>query len=498
MSWYTPKIKGALLHLARSVSPEGSFFRIRAQNFRLRLLAWRELIERYQQHVAHFWAQRHEGTPPDLKAHESEFLPSALALQMAPVSPAGRWVARILLSLLLALLFWSVLGKMDIIVNATGKIIPSDYSKTIASVETARVNGLFVKEGQSVVAGDLLIELDTRMSDREQDKATGDRQTALLQVARSRALLASIQAKQLVPMVSVEGISAERVFEARHHLESQWQDFEAKLTRLDGEIARYKRQLPLVTLRVNDYKALVRDHDVSLHACLEKEQEQIELEGRLADVTNQRQVHIFETRKNAEEALNEGVRGAQSSGQDAERAAAHSDLLHLKAPVAGTVQQLTVHTVGGVVQSAQPIMVIVPRQHQVEVEAFIENKDVGFVTEGQNAQVKIETFDYTKYGTVSGRVSHVSRDAIESNTQMGSETSVQAHQDGSKKDSPKKGPMYAIKVVLDQSAMTIDGRKVALTPGMSVSIEIKTGSRRIIEYFLSPLMQHAHESFNQR
>jgi hemolysin D len=248
---------------------------------------------------------------------------------------------------------------------------------------------------------------------------------------------------------------------------------------------------------VKDYKALARDHDVSLHACLEKELEQIELEGRLADVANQRKIHIFETRKNAEEALNEGVRGAQSSGQDAERAAAHSDLLHLKSPVSGTVQQLTVHTVGGVVQSAQPIMVIVPRQHQVEVEASIENKDVGFVTEGQHAQVKIETFNYTKYGTVSGRVSHVSRDAIESNTLTGSGTSVQAHQDDTKKDLPK-GPMYAIKVILDQSVMTIDGRMVSLTPGMSVSIEIKTGSRRIIEYFLSPLIQHAHESFNQR
>ena len=466
-------------------------------SFRLRKLACQELIERYRQHVAHFWAHRHEVTPPDLKAHESEFLPSALALQMAPVSPAGRWVARMLMALLIALLLWSVLGEMDIIVNATGKVIPSERSKTSASVETARVNGLFVKEGQSVAAGDLLVELDTRMSDREQDKASGDRETALLQAARSRALLASIDAERFVPMVGVEGVSAERVVDARRHLESQWQDFEAKLTRLDGQIARYKRQLPLVTQRVNDYRALARDHDVSLHAFLEKEQEQMELEGTLADITNQRRTHITETRKNAEEALNEGVRVAQSSGQDAQRAAAHSDLLRLKAPVAGTVQQLMVHTVGGVVQSAQPIMIIVPRQHQVEVEAFIENRDVGFVMEGQHAQVKIETFDYTKYGTVSGRVSHVSRDAIDQSARAGNATSVPVPQDETKKDLPK-GPVYAIKVLLNHSAMTIDGRQVALTPGMSVSIEIKTGSRRIIEYFLSPLMQHAHESFNQR
>jgi hemolysin D len=292
-------------------------------------------------------------------------------------------------------------------------------------------------------------------------------------------------------------VSAERVADARRHLESQWQDFEAKLIRLDGEIARYSRQLPLIAQRANDYRALAREHDVSEHAWLEKEQDRIELEGRLADVTNQRRAHIAETRKSAQDALNEGLRLAQSSGQDAERAAAHSDLLRLTAPVAGTVQQLTVHTKGGVVQSAQPLMVIVPRQHQVEVEAFIENKDVGFIAEGQRAQVKIETFDYTKYGTVSGRVSHVSRDAIDSNTQTGSQASAHVDQDDTKKDLPK-GPVYAIKVILDQSTMAVDGHQVALSPGMSVSIEIKTGSRRIIEYFLSPLIQHAHESFNQR
>ncbi len=503
MSWlarchrYAARMKTARSHPDPSVTPDSGFFRIRVQNFSLRLQVLWELIERYQQHLAHFWARRHEVTPPELKAHESEFLPSALALQTAPVSPAGRWVARILLALLLALLLWSVLGKMDIIVNASGKIIPSDHSKTIASVETARVNGLFVQEGQSVVAGDFLVELDTRMSDRERDKAIGDREAALLQVARSRALLSSIKAKRFVPMVGVEGVSVERVADARHHLESQWLDFEAKLKHLEGAIVRYKRQLPLITERANDYRVLAQEHDVSRHAWQEKEREQIELEGNLADAANQRRAHIAETSKNAEDALNEGLRLAQSSGQDAERAAAHSDLLRLKAPVSGTVQQLTVHTVGGVVQSAQPIMVIVPSQHQVEVEAFIENRDVGFVREGQHVQIKIETFDYTKYGTVSGRVSRVSRDAIALNTQTGSGASPQAHQEDTKKDSPK-GPVYAIKVVLDHSAMTIDGRQVALTPGMSVSIEIKTGSRRIIEYFLSPLMQHAHESFNQR
>jgi hemolysin D len=468
-----------------------------AQGFRLRMQASVELIGRYREHAAHFWSRRKEMALPDLKVHESEFLPSALALQTAPVSPAGRWVARLLMALLLVLLLWSVFGRMDIIVNASGKIIPAERSKTIASVETARVDRLLVEEGQTVEAGDLLIELDTRMSDRDRDKAIGDREVALLQVARSRALLASIDDGRIVHMTGVDSLPAERVEEARLHLESQWDDFVAKMRRLDGDIASFRRQLPLITQRAEDYRVLARDHDVPYHAWLEKEQDRIELEGRLDDVTNQRRSLVAETRRNAQSELTDGLRRSRSAWQDAGRASAHSDLLHLRAPVAGTVQQLTVHTVGGVVPAAQPLMVIVPGRHQVEIEAYIENRDVGFVTEGQPTQVKVETFDYTKYGTVSGRVSQVSRDAIDPNVRADGQLSAQERSGDTKKESGK-GPMYAVRVVPDRLTMDIDGRRVPLAPGMSVSVEIKTGSRRIIEYFLSPLMQHAHESFNQR
>ena len=462
-----------------------------------RLGAWCELFARYRQHFTHFWQNRHQITLPDLKPHESEFLPAALSLQTAPVSPATRSIARILICIIAFMLLWSIFGQMDVIVNASGKIIPSERIKSIAAVETARVDKLYVQEGQAVSAGDSLVDLDTRMSDRERDKAIGDRDSARLQVARSRALLASIDENKLQPLTGVEGISQERVQDAHSHLLSQWFDYEAKQRRLSGEVARYSRQLPLIVQRAKDYKELAKDHDVSMHAWLEKEQDKSELEGKLADATNQRNALIAETRKNAQDQLNEGLKFAASSDQDVQRAMAHSDLLKLTAPVDGTVQQLTVHTVGGVVQAAQPIMVIVPKQDQVEIEAFIENKDIGFVREGQEVQVKVETFDYTKYGTIKGKVLHVSKDAIDPNGTAAMD--MLQNKDKQKKDQDKpKGAVYSVIVLLDQKSMSIDGRNVPLSPGMSASIEIKTGSRRIIEYFLSPLIQHSHESLNER
>ena len=135
------------------------------------------------------------------------------------------------------------------------------------------------------------------------------------------------------------------------------------------------------------------------------------------------------------------------------------------------------HTVGGAVPAAQPLMQIVPRQSAVEIEAFIENKDIGFVQEGQRAEVKIEAFEYSKYGTVPARVTHVSRDAIQDE---------------------KRGLIYAVKVLLDRSVMQVDGREVNLSAGMSTTVEIKTGTRRVIEYVLSPLVQHSKESLRER
>ncbi len=448
-------------------------------SFKHKVEAWRELFKRYRVVWGHFWAQRHELTLPVLKAHEAEFLPAALSIQTQPVSPTGRWVARVLMLLIVVLFLWSVVGQMDIIVNAQGKIIPGGYTKTISSIEVASVRALNVEEGQSVKAGDVLIELDTRASDSERDKSEGDRQTAWLQSERARAMLKAIDTGTPPKLSDAphQNLDAQRAQDAQQHLQDQWRDYQAKLMRLEGEISRYSQALPLATQRAKDYAELAKTNDVSQHAWFEKEQARIDLEGQLADARHQKTSLTAETRKTAQDALSEANRIAASSAQDVQKATIHGELLKLTSPVDGTVQQLTVHTVGGVVPAAQPLMQIVPKQATVEMEAFMENKDVGFVQAGQEAQVKIDAFEYTKYGTISAKVSHVSQDAIQDE---------------------KKGLIYSVKVVLMQTTINVDGRQVTLSPGMSGSVEIKTGTRRVIEYVLAPLLQHGRESLRER
>lgn len=446
-------------------------------SLRHRLQASCDLLRHYCAVFRHFWALRQTVRTDFFSKQEAAFLPAGLSLQETPGSASLRWTARVLIALVGVLLLWSVLGKVDIIVNAGGKIIPSARIKTIASVDVAAVRSLHVREGQAVKTGQLLVELDTSAQDAEHDKASGDAAAALLQAARSQTLVDAIDLLRPPVLTSVGGASDAQWQAARLHLEGQFRQFRARLAHIDGNIARYAAALPLATRHAEDYRVLAQQHDVAPHAWLEKEQARIDLAGQLAEARNQRAALIAETRKEALDAQAEGRRAAAASVQDARRASEHGKLLRLISPVDGTVQQLTVHTVGGVVPAAQPLMQIVPREDQVEVEAFIENRDVGFVQEGQEAAVKIDAFDYTRYGTVPATVRQVSRDAIQDE---------------------KKGLIYSVRVALRRNSIAVDGKSMLLSSGMSTSVEIRTGERRIIAYVLSPLMQHQREALHER
>lgn len=435
------------------------------------------LLARYRVVFSAHWARRHDRRLGSFTEDEAEFLPAALSLQERPISTTARWTARVLMTLVAAVLAWSILGKIDIVVNATGKVVASGRTKSIASVEVASVHALHVVEGQFVKAGEPLLELDTSATDAEREKASGDALQARLQAARSRALIQGIDTLSPPRLPALDQAPSEQWRAEQRHLEGQYKDFRSKLDRIDGDIQRFSQALVLATRQASDYRELSKEHDVSQHAYFDKERARIELQGQLVDARNQRSALIAQTKKEALDALTEGGRLESDARQDAVRADSHSRLLKLTAPVDGTVQQLTVHTVGGVVPAAQPLMLIVPQQDSVEVEAFIENKDVGFVREGQDVQVKVDAFDYTRYGTLPGKVTHVSHDAIEDE---------------------KKGLIYSVKVLLGTSMLEVDHRPAALSPGMSVNVEIKTGTRRVIDYVLSPLMQEAHESLRER
>jgi hemolysin D len=292
---------------------------------------------------------------------------------------------------------------------------------------------------------------------------------------------------------------------AQAHAQAQAQELASKLARLDAEIARriaeevsvaaaitrVQDALPSAREQASDYQQLLLQEQVSKHATLDKVQRVLDLEGELAqqrakrnesraalaEGRAQRVALQTETRRTWLDALADATQRLSAYEQEWVKAKARSALAELTAPVDGTVQQLAIHTVGGVVTAAQTLMVLVPDGEELVVEAVLENKDVGFVHAGQEAQVKVDAFSYTKYGTVPGQVISVSQDAV---------------------NDEKRGLVYTAQIALYQSTLLVEGKQVRLSPGLSTTVEIKTGKRRLIEYFLSPLLQYQQESLRER
>ncbi len=447
--------------------------------------AWASLLGRYTR-VFSFHLKHRKDRPAGLfQENEAEFLPAALAVQEQPTSPTARLIAWLLMLLVLAALLWSLIGRMDIVVQAEGKVVLSERTKTVASVETGRVTDLRVREGQLVKAGDVLLQLDTRMADADHQKAQKEFNQAVLTMARNQAFLAGLDAHKnpsIPAIASLNQTHAATITQAdlqaaQRHVDAQYQDMMARVRRLDDEARIQSQALPLAMDQAQRYRLLAQTQDVSQDAWQDKEQVALGITARLSEARNQRSVLLGEARRQALDEIAQARRTADASREDAHRAAANSALLQITAPVDGTVQQLSVHTVGGVVPPAEPIMQIVPSQGPIEVEAFVDNKDVGFIQVDQPAALKVQAFEYTKYGTVPGRVVHISRDAI---------------------PDEKRGLLYAVRVAMDKRTLPVQGREAQLVPGMVITAEIKTGDRRVIEYVLSPLLRHTHEAMTER
>ncbi len=471
----------------------------------IRFQALGDLFKRYTAAWRFAWQHRKEMEPVERLPHEAQFLPAALSLQETPVSPAPRVAMWMLIGFLVLTLVWASFGRIDVVATAQGKIVPSDRTKTIQPFEAATVKAILVSDGQAVKAGDVLVELDPTSAKADLERVRGELSAARLQVARGQAVLAALDAGQAPVLERPANVSEERYQQAQRLLIGQIDEYQAKQNRIDAELSKREAEtrsvhalvtklentLPIATQRAQNYRNMVDKNFVSRHGYLEREQLRIEQTADLAnqrsrlqeinaamrETTSQRAALNAETRRINLDSIGEGEQKAAAMEQELLKAEARNQLTRLTSSVDGTVQQLAVHTVGGVVTPAQVLMLVVPHDAALEVEAFLENKDIGFVYPQQAAEIKVETFQYTKYGTIHAQVSSVSRDAI---------------------NDEKRGLIYSTRLKMEKSTVQVDGVPVNLTPGMAVAVEVKTGKRRVIEYFLAPLMRHANESLRER
>lgn len=473
----------------------------------LRHLA-RELLSHYARIFRTAWQHRHELVGPARHAEEVAFLPAALSLQDTPVHPAPRRFAFLLIALFLIALSWSIVGEIDIVAVAPGRIVVSERTKVIQPLEVSVVKRILVKDGDHVETGQALIELDPTSASADKSSVSDQLKSAQSELLRSRAILKALKnpSRLATPLAEtpMEWAEDERIA-LRDQLVDEWNDITAKLAKAGTEIGRRQAEiatvremvakleatLPIARQREADFKALAEQGFMSSHANQDRTRERIELErdlatqrARLAEANaalreseNAQNAYIAEAKHALRTRESDADLKLQRAMQELSKATQRERLTTLRAPTAGVVQQLATHTEGGVVTEAQPLLVVVPDGATVSAEVTLENKDVGFVNVGQNAAIKLETFPFTRYGTVSGSVTRVTADAV---------------------NDEKKGAIFPVTLELQATTINVDGKPIRLSPGMNLTAEIKTGKRRVIEFLISPIQKASLESMRER
>ena len=462
---------------------------------------------------------RDKGLKRRRRNHEIQFLAPAIEILEAPAGPMP-WISAWVLVVIAALaLLWSTIGRVDIMATAPGRIIPTDKVKPVQPASGGRVARYHVRDGDIVRGGDTLVELDTNEHLIELEKAQGDLRSLRSDVKRLNAalelgtrdvstFLQSPAADGLLPehQALLSSIVAHQAARLKR-LRAQLDETDANVAASTEQIMRSTAILPLIVERLENISQLVDRQIVARPLLLELRQKRIETESdirmqqnrieQLAQTSIQLREQIQETMLEYSKSLLTELNTARAQIRVSEQAVAN---LHRKisesriaAPVDGVVYQSQINAINSVVQPAQVIMQIVPADESLIMEAALDSKDVGFVEVGQRAEVKLDAYPFTQYGLLEGRVTAVSADSVLTQTQPTDPSSKPSGED------TQRRPIYAVRISLSPAKGVFkNGVPYELKPGMSGSVDIRTGDRRLIQYIFSPLQTTLRNAGGER
>ena len=446
---------------------------------------------------------------PDYRA----FSPPLLRLQEASPNPLGRKVLWLLAGMLALLILWALIGKLDIVAVAEGKLIPLSYLKIVQPADAGIVKEILVGEGETVHAGQVLMRMDTLITEADAKSIAADYQRKRLSLRRIDAELAG------KPFATVAGDPAALAGEVsaqyranRNALDAALAEERSRLVKAKAELAsaqqvqsKLDEVLPHYRAQDKAFEKLVKDGFAGSLMASDKQRERIEKEQEL-----KAQVHLIDSARasiaQSEKKLAQiesdyrrqlysernDIQGAfDKLAQEVAKQTHRQDLLELRATQESVVKDLATHSVGTVVQPGTVLLTLVPKEETLRAEVWVSNEDIGFVRQGQPVKLKFAAFPFQKYGMVEGTVAHVSADSADANT--GSGTSPNDKAPG--KNQPL---LYKALVTLKAMQLEMDGRQFLLSAGMQSNAEILLGTRTVAEYLLSPLRKAWHEAGRER
>jgi hemolysin D len=465
------------------------------------------------------------GRPMTIQADaiDREFLPAALELLETPPSPIRVAAIWFICALFTTAFAWSYFGRLDIYAVAQGRIHPTGRSKVVQPLEAGKIVLIAVENGRQVAAGEVLLELDPTETGAEREALARDLESAQAEIARRQVAVAMARKNDFIPPPiafetavgditrnreqSVLAADLSQLAAARASLTAQLAERSAARDRLSASIAAREQLLELGKERVDMRETLVNRGALSRAMVIESLQQYITLvttqvgeRGQLAETTASlttiaRKLDEVTTQfiSDQSQKLVEAQRKTDRLAQELIKARSKNERLRLAAPISGTVQQLSVTTVGQVVTTGQSLMTIVPTDAPIEIEVLVQNQDIGFVEPGQPAVVKIEAFPFTRYGTIDGTVAKVSRDSVDEReaNALGDANASAKSQGMMTASTPGKAQnlVFPATISVAQRTIRVEGKEISLSPGMAVTVEIRTGQRRVIDYVLSPLRE---------
>jgi hemolysin D len=441
----------------------------------------------------------------DRDQYDTAFLPAALEIVERPVSPTARLTAKVMLVGIAATALWLVIGKVDVVAPTEGRIAPVGETKVVQAAETGIVRKILVSEGQRVQQGQVLITLDPTVSSAEAAQVRAALLTSEFDVARNRAVLGALDGKGFL-FVAPESAPAAEIETQRSLARSRLTEIQAiaatgrsesgaaasASAEAQAQVQKLQQSLPLLEQQVRANEALAAKGYVSKLRVVEMRRQLIAetqdlaaaraAVGRLAQQSRSTSSSTVKTREEARgQILQELVKAeddTRARREELAKVTLRSSFRELRAPVSGTVSQLSVHTEGGVVEGAKPLLSIVPENARLEVEVAIQNGDVGFVKTGMPVNVKLQAFPYTRYGTIPGKVIAISPEAVVV-----------------KEGQP---PVFKARVSLSRAYIAVDGARVPLRPGMNASADLVTGRRSLLSYLISPIVETGRDALHER
>jgi hemolysin D len=479
---------------------------------------------------------------------DREFLPAALEIQETPPAPLPMAIMGTICAFALTAILWSFFGHLDVHAVAQGKIESSQSTKIVQPLEPGRVAAIRVENGSLVKAGDLLVELDASEALAD-ERTNADRLDAsLAEIGRRRFSTEVVRAAQARiaradATATIDGLFSDvgaipfdaalpldarrretavltaelgRLADALAAIDKQIVQKQATRSRLEMTVANDRRLIDTVLGRVDtrqqaiDMKVGTKinlyDAQESLdraQASLAADQGQlIETDASIVQLHAEKQKVLSQSIAEDENHIADAARKADEARQMLAKARVHLDRTRLVAPIDGVVQKMAVTTIGQVVTTGQQLLVVTPNEGPLQIEALVSNLDVGFVKVGQDVVVKVDAFPFTRFGTLRGRVVKIATEAVDEAEAKRTLANATASAAGAAAVGASPGVpqsfVFPVSVALTDTAIRVDEATMPLTPGMTVVIDIKTSTRRVIDYVFSPIAKVSSEALRER